>query len=190
MTEVAPSGGDGDRAVAYYPANPPIDTASGRDTMADDITDDIEDEEIDDDSDADADLDTDDLEDEDFEGDDEDADGSDGDDDDDDDDDDDSAESSSRRKKDDDDDDDDDMSSPDDVEADLDTILKDRMVTVEVDEDDEEELPPATDDRVEAVEGVQPKRADERLCSSCFLLVRAGAPSCLVDDDNCPIFSA
>jgi hypothetical protein len=77
--------------------------------------------------------------------------------------------------------------SPDDVEADLDRILKDRMVTVEEEEDDEEVEP---DERGEGVDRLQPKRADERLCPSCFLLVRPSAPACPVGDDECPIFSA
>ena len=32
------------------------------------------------------------------------------------------------------------------------------------------------------------KRADEILCTSCFLLVRPNAPGCPVEDDACPIF--
>ena len=54
------------------------------------------------------------------------------------------------------DDEDDDLLSPDDVEADLDRILKDRMVTVE-EEDDDEEVEP--DERGEGVDRLQPKRA-------------------------------
>ena len=84
-------------------------------------------------------------------------------------------------------DDDDDLLTPDDVEADLDRILKDRMVAAEDEEDDDEEESPV-DDRGEAIDGLQPKRADEMLCSSCFLLVRPNAPGCPVEDDNCPIF--
>lgn len=83
-------------------------------------------------------------------------------------------------------DEDDDLLSPDDVEADLDRILKDRMVTVE-EEDDDEEVEP--DERGEGGDRLQPKRADEQLCPSCFLLVRASAPACPVGDDDCPIFS-
>jgi len=99
-------------------------------------------------------------------------------------------ESSSRRKAKDDDDDDDEMLSPDDVEADLDMILKDRMVAADAQgEDEEEESAPRTDEKAEAIDGIQPKRADEQLCTSCFLLVRANAPSCPVGDDDCPVFS-
>lgn len=81
-------------------------------------------------------------------------------------------------------DEDDEMLAPDDVEADLDTILKDRMVAAD-DEDDEEEEP---EERGEASDRLQPKRADEQLCPNCFLLVRQGAPGCPVGDDDCPLF--
>lgn len=79
----------------------------------------------------------------------------------------------------------DDILSPDDVEADLDRILKDRMVTAEEEEDEDDE----PDERVDPNERLQPKRADEQLCSNCFLLVRAIAPGCPVGDDDCPIFT-
>lgn len=81
-------------------------------------------------------------------------------------------------------DDDDDMVTPDDVEADLDTILKDRMVAADEDEEEDDE----PEDRTETGDRLQPKRADEQLCPSCFLLVRATAPGCPVGDDDCPIF--
>ena len=84
-------------------------------------------------------------------------------------------------------DDDDDIIAPDDVEADLDTILKDRLVAADEDgaEDDEEE----PEDRTESSDRLQPKRPDEQLCPSCFLLVRNSAPICPVGDDECPLFS-
>lgn len=85
-------------------------------------------------------------------------------------------------------DEDDDIVAPDDVEADLDTILKDRLVATDDDggnEDDEE-----PEDRSEAGDRLQPRRADEQLCSSCFLLVRQTAPMCPVGDDDCPIFTS
>ena len=90
-----------------------------------------------------------------------------------------------RRSVSEDEDEDDELLAPDDVEADLDTILKDRMVAAD-DEDDEEEEP--EDRSGEASDRLQPKRADERLCPSCFLLVRQGAPVCPVGDDDCPLF--
>ena len=84
-------------------------------------------------------------------------------------------------------DDDDDMTTPDDVEADLDTILKDRLVAaddVPIEDDEETDV----DDRNTDGDRLQPRRADEELCSQCFLLVRRTAPNCPVGDDECPIF--
>ena len=89
----------------------------------------------------------------------------------------------------DDEDDDEDLVTPDDVEADLDTILKDRMVAAEetpAEEEEEEEF----DDRGDTTDRLQPKRPDERLCGSCFLLVRESAPQCPVGDDSCPLFTS
>ena len=84
--------------------------------------------------------------------------------------------------------DDEDIVDPDDVEADLDTILKDRLVAAEdTPDEDEEEAEP--EERGEAGDRLQPKRADEQLCPSCFLLVRRTAPSCLIGDEDCPLFS-
>lgn len=94
-----------------------------------------------------------------------------------------------RKAGDDEDDDDDEMLTADDVEADLDTILKDRMVTTTEDDDDDDEADIVTIDRSDAPDGIQPKRADEILCTSCFLLVRPNAPGCPVEDDSCPVFS-
>ena len=92
-----------------------------------------------------------------------------------------------RGKTDDEEDDDDDVVDDDDVEADLDRILKDRMVTAEEEAEEEETGEPT--DRSEGGDRLQPKQQDEQLCSSCFLLVRSNAPGCPVGDDNCPIFS-
>lgn len=83
-------------------------------------------------------------------------------------------------------DEDEDLLAPDDVEADLDTILKDRMVAAD-DEGDEDDDEP--EERGEQADRLQPKRADEQLCPSCFLLVRHSAPVCPVGDDQCPLFS-
>lgn len=83
-------------------------------------------------------------------------------------------------------DEDDDMLAPDDVEADLDTILKDRLVAVEDETNEDEEEP---EERGEQADRLQPKRADEQLCPSCFLLVRQTAPMCPVGDDECPLFT-
>ena len=83
-------------------------------------------------------------------------------------------------------DEDEDMLAPDDVEADLDTILKDRLVAADDEGDEDEEEP---EERGESADRLQPKRADEQLCPSCFLLVRQSAPMCPVGDDDCPLFS-
>jgi hypothetical protein len=91
-----------------------------------------------------------------------------------------------RRTGDEEEDEDDELLSPDDVEADLDRILKDRLVTSDEDDEDEDEDEP--DERGETGDRLQPKRADEQLCPNCFLLVRANAPGCPVGDDDCPIF--
>ncbi len=90
-----------------------------------------------------------------------------------------------KRRGEEEDDDDEEVLSPDDVEADLDRILKDRLVTAEEEEDEDEDEP---EDRSEGGDRLQPKRADEQLCPNCFLLVRATAPGCPVGDDSCPIF--
>ena len=84
------------------------------------------------------------------------------------------------------DDEDDDLITPDDVEADLDTILKDRLGAADEEGEDEDD---EVDDRVDPGDRLQPKRADEELCPRCFLLVRKGAPMCPVGDDDCPMFS-
>jgi hypothetical protein len=91
------------------------------------------------------------------------------------------------RKAGDDDEDDEDMLAPDDVEADLDTILKDRLASEDVAAEDDEEV--EAEDKSGADDALQPKRPDELLCSSCFLLVRKGAPTCPVGDDSCPVFA-
>ncbi|MEJ7721394.1 MAG: hypothetical protein WKF58_13600 [Ilumatobacteraceae bacterium] len=87
--------------------------------------------------------------------------------------------------------DDDEILAPDDVEADLDRILKDRMVTSDEqdDDDDDDTTATAAPERGEDSGRLQPKRSDEVLCSSCFLLVRTSAPGCPVGDDACPVFS-
>jgi hypothetical protein len=96
------------------------------------------------------------------------------------------------RKKRDDDEDDEDEADPDDVEADLDKILKDRIAANEDDDEDEEleeQAPRATG---ETADGVQPKKANEFMCTGCFLLVNAaqfGPPDhleCPVGEAVCP----
>jgi hypothetical protein len=67
--------------------------------------------------------------------------------------------------------DDDDELDPDDVEADLDTILKDRIAAADdlEDEEDEEE---EEDLSGESTGRVQPKTDSEFVCKSCFLVKR------------------
>ncbi|MDP9020991.1 MAG: DUF4193 family protein, partial [Actinomycetota bacterium] len=65
-------------------------------------------------------------------------------------------------------DDDEDEPDPDDVEADLDTILKDRLVVADDDEEEEDEVPEA-DDKVEGTK-VRPRAPGEFVCQSCFLV--------------------
>jgi hypothetical protein len=77
---------------------------------------------------------------------------------------------------------DEDEVSDDDVEADLDTILKDRIAAQPDDEEeDEEEGPPEPDDRSDGAGRIQPRRPGEFVCQSCFLVKH---PSQLADSDN------
>lgn len=72
--------------------------------------------------------------------------------------------------------DDEDTPDPDDVEADLDTILKDRIAAGDDEEDEEEEEKPGRvtkgtdDDGTEGGSRVAPRKAGEFVCSSCFLV--------------------
>ena len=90
------------------------------------------------------------------------------------------------RKPGDDDDDDDDMVAPDDVEEDLSQILKDRLASEDLPAEEDEV--PDSEERSTGDDELQPKRADELVCSSCFLLVRKNAPMCPIGDDACPVF--
>jgi hypothetical protein len=105
---------------------------------------------------------------------------------DDEDDDDDSMGATIVRKPGDDDEDDDDMVAPDDVEEDLSKILKDRLASEDLPAEEDEV--PDNEERSTGDDELQPKRADELLCSSCFLLVRKNAPMCPIGDDACPVF--
>ncbi len=75
-------------------------------------------------------------------------------------------------------DEDDDLVDPDDVEADLDTILKDRIAAAEEEEDDEETEPTDAEDRAGETGKIAPRRPGEFVCQSCFLVK---APSQLAD---------
>jgi hypothetical protein len=87
--------------------------------------------------------------------------------------------------------DDDEEVDPDDVEADLDTILKDRIAAVD-DEEDDEELDEPVRATADSPNGVVPKRANEFMCTGCFLLVNRGqfGPEsnlqCPVGESECP----
>lgn len=89
------------------------------------------------------------------------------------------------------DDEDEELVGEDDVEADLGVILDARIKGRS--EDDEEDAEEEEDEEAslssDPDNGIQPKRADERLCKQCFLLVRKGAPMCPVGDDTCPLFT-
>ena len=80
-------------------------------------------------------------------------------------------------EEDEDEDDEDDVIDPDDVEAGLDVILKDRLVAVDDEEEDEEDTPEA-DERGDPSIKVLAKRPGEFVCESCFLLKH---PSQLAD---------
>ena len=81
-------------------------------------------------------------------------------------------------EEDDDEEEDDDDLDPDDVEAGLDVILKDRLVVVE---DVEEEEAPDPEERVEGAAKALTKRPGEFTCQSCFLVKH---PSQLADPDR------
>jgi hypothetical protein len=87
--------------------------------------------------------------------------------------------------------DEDDEVDPDDVEADLDTILKDRIAATE-DEEDEDETVEVTRTEGPPADGVTPKKANEFVCTGCFLLVnpaqfgKPSDPRCPVGEEDCP----
>ena len=87
--------------------------------------------------------------------------------------------------------DDDEVADPDDVEADLDAILKVRIAAAD-DEDDEDEAEVVDKNAPEAPDGVTPKKANEFVCTGCFLLVNRGQfgpadnMTCPVGEADCP----
>ncbi len=98
------------------------------------------------------------------------------------------------------DDDDDDEPDPDDVEEDLDTILKDRIASnddedEEDEEDEEEDLNPKVIQSTTPAGDVAPKREDEWTCEGCFFFVNArqfgrkSNPQCPSGEDPCPSFA-
>jgi hypothetical protein len=87
-----------------------------------------------------------------------------------------------KARGDDEDDDEDDDDEDDDVEADLDTILKDRIAAPPDEAEDEDEVVQVeTDDRTDGTGKIQPRKPDEFVCQSCFLVKH---PSQLADPDN------
>jgi hypothetical protein len=88
----------------------------------------------------------------------------------------------------DDDDDDDDLRTEDDVEADLDAILREKLTAADETPLEEDEEDVVVDDKTDGMERLQPRRPDEIQCAQCFLLVRKSAPGCPVEDDACPLF--
>ncbi len=93
-----------------------------------------------------------------------------------------------RRKRSEDVEDDEDEPDDDDVEADLDTILKDRIAAGD-EEDEDEEAP--EEPTGEAAERVAPRSGDEFACTTCFLIVhprqfgKAGSYRCPEGYDPC-----
>ena len=68
------------------------------------------------------------------------------------------------------DDEDDELIDPDDVEAALDTILKDRITAGDDDDEEDEEDTPEVETGGDPGDRVQPRRSDEFVCQSCFLV--------------------
>ncbi len=87
------------------------------------------------------------------------------------------------------DDDDNDLRTEDDVEADLDAILRQKLVAADDIPPNDDEEDTVVDDKTDGFERLQPKRPDENQCAQCFLLVRKSAPGCPVEDDACPLFT-
>ena len=86
-------------------------------------------------------------------------------------------------------DDDNDLRTDDDVEADLDAILRQKLVAADDTPPNDDEDDAVVDDKTDGFERLQPKRPDENQCAQCFLLVRKSAPGCPVEDDACPLFT-
>ena len=80
------------------------------------------------------------------------------------------------------------MSGSDDEEADLATILADKLRSNDQLELDDETAPVDIEDATDGTPLLQPRRPDEEHCQQCFLLVRKSAPKCPVDHDLCPLF--
>lgn len=101
-------------------------------------------------------------------------------------DDDDEEEEPPRRRVSDEDVDDNEMLSKEDVEADLASILQEKLASS--DEFAPEDEVVEQEDFTDGTPKLQPRRPDEEHCQQCFLLVRRSAPKCPVDHDLCPLF--
>lgn len=81
---------------------------------------------------------------------------------------------------------------PDNLEADLNTILRDRIAAGDDVEDDEEAGEVETGQPAELLGSVTPRRDDEWLCEGCFLLVSKSQlgsrtePRCPSGEEICP----
>lgn len=86
----------------------------------------------------------------------------------------------------------DDEVDPDNLEADLNTILRDRIAAGDDVEDDEEAGEVETGQPAELLGSVTPRRDDEWLCEGCFLLVSVSQlgsrtePRCPSGEEICP----
>jgi hypothetical protein len=88
-------------------------------------------------------------------------------------------------------DEDEEVADADDVEADLSVILKDRIAAAD-DEDEEEEAEEVDPRAGDTPDGVTPRRANEFMCTGCFLLVNRAqfgalnALECPIGEADCP----
>lgn len=82
--------------------------------------------------------------------------------------------------------DDNEMLSKEDVEADLASILQEKLAASDEFAPDDEVV--EQEDFTDGTAVLQPRRPDEEHCQQCFLLVRKSAPKCPVDHDLCPLF--
>jgi hypothetical protein len=80
------------------------------------------------------------------------------------------------------------LSGADDEEADLATILAEKLRSSDELAPDDEVAVADVDDPTDGTPLLQPRRPDEEHCQQCFLLVRKSAPKCPVDHDLCPRF--
>ncbi|MGA0149496.1 MAG: hypothetical protein ACO3QU_06845 [Ilumatobacteraceae bacterium] len=80
------------------------------------------------------------------------------------------------------------LSGIDDEEADLATILAEKLRSSDELAPDDEIVVVDADDSTDGTPLLQPRRPDEDHCQQCFLLVRKSAPKCPVDHDLCPKF--